>query len=154
VNALTPWQRAKRYVRLSLFLAEAFFELCVARFKVSFVPFQTYKKELGHHMHVTSEHTVLAQQALAKRLSWAVQKTARYTPFKSNCMVQALAAKRMCKKRGLATTLYIGVGRDRGSSQPQKSNHAWLRSGSFIVTGKLKDLASYAIIGTYADEPQ
>jgi hypothetical protein len=150
-RTLTPWQLLKRYLRLSLFLAEAFFELCIARFKVSFVPFQTYKKELGKHMHTTSHQGFQSEQALTKRLSWAIQKTARYTPFKSNCMVQAMAAKRMCKKRGIATTFYIGVGKDQ-AVEGQKLNHAWLRSGSMIVTGNLKDLEDYAVIGTYAED--
>ncbi len=102
-------------------------------------------------MHTTSRQGVQPEQALAKRLGWAVVKMATYTPFKSNCMVQALAAKQMCKKRGIATTLYIGVGKNQEAT-PQKLNHAWLRSGSFIITGNLKGLADYAVIGTYAEE--
>jgi Transglutaminase-like superfamily len=150
-QSFTPWQLAKRTIRLSLFLAEALFELCVARFTVSFVPFQVYKQGLGKHMHTTSYQGFQSEQALAKRLSWAVLKMARYTPFKSNCMVQAMAAKRMFKKRSIATTLYIGVGKGQEATL-QKLNHAWLRSGSLIVTGNLKDLESYAVIGTYAEE--
>jgi Transglutaminase-like superfamily len=150
VHSLTPWQLAKRYLRLSLFLAEAFFELCVARFKVSFVPFQVYKRGLGEHMHTTSHQGFQSEHLFAKQFKWAIQKMAGVTPFKSNCMVQAVAAKAVFKKRGLATTLYIGVA--KGQEAQQKLNHAWLRSGSLIVTGNLKDLESYAVIGTYAED--
>ena len=148
-KAISSFKRFKRAVRLGLYLTEAFIELCLARLTVWFIPFKVFKRGLGKHMHLSAEQHYKSEQAVAKKLSWAIQTVARYTPFKSNCMVQALAAKRMFRKRKFATTLYIGVGKDQGNN---KLNHAWLRSGPIIVTGNLRDLDSYAIIGTYAEE--
>lgn len=47
-------------------------------------------------------------------------------------MVRAVAALKMLEKRGIESTLYMGVARDK---QGQMIAHAWLRSGSHYVSG-------------------
>ena len=145
------WRYSKRAIRFSPFLLEAFCELCIARFKVWFVPFRRYKKELGKHMHTSPEQVAETDMRLSKRLGWAVRKAAKLTPFRSTCLVQAMAAKRMLNKRGISSTLYIGLAKDERAAKAI-SNHAWLRAGSDIITGYLNGLANYAVIGTYAEE--
>ncbi len=41
-----------------------------------------------------------------------VNKTLEITPWESKCLVRAMTAKKMMKKRGYKTTLYLGVGKD------------------------------------------
>ena len=41
-------------------------------------------------------------------------------------------ARKILKKRGVHTTLYLGVGKKEGEKMIA---HAWLRCGSFYVTG-------------------
>lgn len=150
VWTLAPRYFSKRYLRLALLLAESLFEVCLARFKVAFVPFRVYKQGLGQHMHTSPQQQSQQANGVAKQIKWAIAKSVRYLPFHSSCMVQAMAAKAMLKKRALATTFYIGVANDQ--TRQGKLNHAWLRSGALIVTGYQKDLDSYAIIGTYAEK--
>ena len=48
------------------------------------------------------------------------------------CLVQATVAQYLLKKRGIATTLYLGV--CKGEDGEMKA-HAWLRYGQWLVTG-------------------
>ncbi len=68
-----------------------------------------------------------------RQIGWAVRAVAQRTPWKSNCLVHALAAKIMLRRRGIASTVYLGVAKDRGKDL---NAHAWLRSGDVILTGK------------------
>lgn len=62
----------------------------------------------------------------ADRIAWAVQTAARQVPWPANCLVQALAATRMLRRRGIPSTLYFGV--DRGPGQTLEA-HAWVVAG-------------------------
>jgi hypothetical protein len=58
------------------------------------------------------------------------------TPYRlqSVCLPQAVATQWMLKRRRIAGTLYLGVAKDE--TQPEKlAAHAWLRCGTFILTG-------------------
>ncbi|MNN65868.1 hypothetical protein D3C81_1814050 [compost metagenome] len=47
-------------------------------------------------------------------------------------MVRAVAGLKMLEKRGIDSTLYMGVAKDK---QGRMIAHAWLRSGSYYVSG-------------------
>jgi hypothetical protein len=68
---------------------------------------------------------------IAERVSWALSATSRRTPWKSTCLVQALAGCRILQKRGIPGCLTLGVSARRGIREA----HAWLRSGDYILTG-------------------
>lgn len=63
---------------------------------------------------------------------WAVHGVAARTPWTSNCLPQALAAKYMLARRGLLSTLYVGAA---FSGRDALKAHAWLRCGDVPVTG-------------------
>ncbi|MEG0711156.1 MAG: lasso peptide biosynthesis B2 protein, partial [Niameybacter sp.] len=54
------------------------------------------------------------------------------TPWESKCLVQAMVAQYLLKRRRIATTLYLGVAK---GSEGELKAHAWLRCGQMIVTG-------------------
>ena len=56
----------------------------------------------------------------------------RHTFWKSQCLVRAIAAKKMLDRRRIESTLYLGTARD---AEGKMIAHAWLRSGPFYVTG-------------------
>lgn len=64
------------------------------------------------------------------RVSRAVTRMAAYVPWRSDCLVQAIAARRWLARAGIGATIGIGVRRD-----DQFAAHAWLRAGPIIVTG-------------------
>jgi adenylylsulfate kinase len=68
----------------------------------------------------------------ARRIAWAVQTASRYTPWKSNCLPSAIAAKYLLGRRGIASTLYLGAA---FKARTELEAHAWLRCGPLHVTG-------------------
>jgi hypothetical protein len=52
-------------------------------------------------------------------------------PWRSTCLVQALAARSMLRRRHVATLLHFGVALDEGRIRA----HAWLEAGGGCVCG-------------------
>lgn len=67
---------------------------------------------------------------LVDRVAWAVPAAASIVPWRSDCLVQALAAHRWLDTAGVQTHLHLGVARDNGFSA-----HAWLTCGTKVITG-------------------
>ena len=111
---------------------EAFFWLAFARFQTKFFPFRKIAPGLGTLSVGTPITPGRTQLALAKQVGQAVRRMAKYTPWQSKCLAQAMAAKRMLKHRGIPTTLYLGLGKDE---EQQITAHAWLKYGDLVITG-------------------
>lgn len=62
-----------------------------------------------------------------------VTAVSKRMPWTCNCMVQALTAKKMLSRRGIPTTMYMGVALDANGNMEA---HAWLRCCSEYVTGQ------------------
>ena len=78
------------------------------------------------------------QQALIERVAYAVPIMGLRVPWRSDCVVQALAARRWLARGGVDSDVCIGVRNDAQGFQA----HAWLKVGERIVTGG--DVSSYA----------
>ena len=141
-----------KLIRLSwseyLLLAEACLWLGIARLAVSILPFRCLAPWLGKHMVESPGTGVPACEEHLKRISWAIVATSRHLPWKCKCLVQAIAGKKMLQQRGIASTLYLGVARERESAL---TAHAWLRSGSRILTGA-RGRNRFTVVSTFADE--
>lgn len=114
-----------------LFL-RAFWLLGLARFAILAVPFRRIAPFLGEVTGESPERAPAESDALAKRISWAVETAARYTPWESRCLARAMAAKAMLRRRNVPGTLYLGLAKD---SEEGLSAHAWVRCGERILTG-------------------
>jgi hypothetical protein len=121
--------------RQQLFL-EAWRELAAARSALAFKPFKQVVDGLELRRR-PSEPAALGEDAqeTARRVGWAVRAAARYTPWKSTCLVQVLAAQQMLERRLLPGAFFIGAapGEDRGIGLEA---HAWLKCGEAFVTGE------------------
>ncbi|GAA0267016.1 hypothetical protein GCM10009127_03290 [Alteraurantiacibacter aestuarii] len=62
----------------------------------------------------------------------AVPGVARHIPWRSDCLIQAIAAQRLLTARGIATAIVIGVDRP---AETGFAAHAWLEYGDRTVTG-------------------
>jgi hypothetical protein len=71
-----------------------------------------------------------AEARLVERVAYAVSRTGARVPWRADCLVQALAARRWLERHGVASNLYIGV-RNEG----EFAAHAWLKVGDEVVTG-------------------
>ena len=72
------------------------------------------------------------QSALVDRVAYVIPRVAARLPWRADCLVQAMAAQRWLSRAGIATSLTLGVPKDR---RPAFEAHAWLSAGGRIVTG-------------------
>lgn len=124
-------------------LAEAVLLLAVARLSVLVLPFRWLSALLGGDREETALDT---PAAAAAAVGQAVERVSRFTPWRSNCLAQALAGHVMLRRRHVPTTLYLGVAKD---ADVRLHAHAWLRSGTLIVTGR-SGHERFAPVMTYA----
>ncbi|SMF92118.1 Transglutaminase-like superfamily protein [Paenibacillus uliginis N3/975] len=124
---------------------EAYFYLAWGRV-LKLLPFSKVAPSLGEHMKETP-YTGYTEQdlLLLRKISKAVHTMSRVTWWESQCLVKAIAAMKMLERRGIPSTLYLGSGRD---DKGQMAAHAWLRSGSYILTGK-EGHERYAVVGIF-----
>ncbi|MFC5703842.1 lasso peptide biosynthesis B2 protein [Cohnella faecalis] len=120
------WPAEKKRLML-----EALFFLAWARILKS-LPFPRLAPSLGRPMTETPSVHDLSNERLIRRISEAVRVMSRHTFWESQCLVQALAAKKMLERRSMDSTLYLGTAKDR---QGNLIAHAWLRSGPIYLTG-------------------
>lgn len=80
----------------------------------------------------------------AKKVSYAVNQVCSKTKWESKCLVRALTAQRLLKKKGIASTMYLGCGLDENGKMIA---HAWLRYGKMYVTGG--NGAEYAMVDKF-----
>jgi len=68
----------------------------------------------------------------ALRIAREVIRISNKTPWESKCLVRALTAQDLIHRKGIETTLYLGVGKDEKGAMIA---HAWLRCGELYVMG-------------------
>ncbi len=73
-----------------------------------------------------------------QRMAWLVDVADRYAPGRSSCLRQAAALAWLLRRRGVATSLRIGVARQEGKF----TAHSWLESGDGQMFG-LSDTDKY-----------
>jgi hypothetical protein len=125
-------------------LFEVYFNLGWARILKAF-PFSKVAPSLGEYMSETpyssDNHAVVLKQ-----ISSAIKIMSKYTFWESQCLVKAMAAMNMLKRRNIENTLYLGTGKDENGNLIA---HAWLRSGSVYLTGS-EGMERFTIVGTFA----
>ena len=131
---IAKWNRLDWSQRLVLF--EAALYLAAAQAAVHLLPFRWIAPRLGSLGETPNERPInQEQQRQAQQVGWAVTALARYIPWDAKCLSQAVAGKWMLQRRGLPSTLYMGVERVH-SGEKWLEAHAWLRCGSDIITGE------------------
>lgn len=73
------------------------------------------------------------------RIAFAIPRMAARVPWRSDCLVQALAAQRWLERQGIGSTIHIGV---RSDGDRSLDAHAWLTAGDRVVVGG--DVGQYA----------
>jgi len=130
-------QKIRRVARLTLsdwrYLATASAELLAARIRFSTLSPETILRELkDQSSRLPHERTNRRAAIDVERVSWAITLAARYVPWRSDCLIQVMAADRWLRKHNLCADFHLGVAKDeRGGLRA----HAWLRYGDFTVTG-------------------
>ncbi|MCA1791217.1 MAG: lasso peptide biosynthesis B2 protein [Thioalkalivibrio sp.] len=114
-----------------LLLVEASVMLVAAAQAIACVSFRSLAGHLGVPMQESADDGDVRNAESIRAVEWAVHVAARQLPWASSCFSRAITAKIMLRRRGIASTLYLGVTLQNGTINA----HAWLRSGSAILTG-------------------
>lgn len=128
----TAWRRGPRVWRDGLVAA---WELALANRAFRLTP----PGELPLLVHDEGlEPLTTRQQGLVERVAYAVPIMGLRVPWRADCVVQALAARRWLARGGIGSNVHVGVRNDAQGFQA----HAWLQVGKRVVTGG--DISAYA----------
>ena len=118
-------------------LVQVFCLLGVARLALRVIPFRRLARYLGPLRTETPPDASPEDLVQARRVARAIAHISPHTPWTSNCFPQAIAAKYWLHRRGIPTTLYLGVSLNKndGSPRSEMTAHAWLRCGPLLITG-------------------
>lgn len=129
---------------MKLMLAEAYVFLGWSRILKLF-PFSKVAPNLGVQMAETSWSHPGEDERMIRRVARAVRTMSRYTWWESKCLVRAIAAMKMLRRRGIDSTLYLGTAKDKSG---QLVAHAWLRSGPYYLTGA-EEMEQFTVVGKF-----
>lgn len=116
--------------------AEAYVTLGIMRLAVLTVSFKRLAASLEQSQFYEESVALTEQErVIAQTIGRAVQRAANHTPWKSACLVQALAAQKMLQKRNVPGRFYLGVAKEETVADSMKA-HAWLQCDDIILTGE------------------
>lgn len=83
----------------------------------------------------------------ARHIGVAVSRASRLPlSGRDSCLAQAIAAQAMLRRRGIASTVYLGLARE---ARYGLGAHAWVRSGGMILTGRAGH-RRFHVVATFA----
>ncbi|MBI1202388.1 MAG: lasso peptide biosynthesis B2 protein [Rhodopseudomonas sp.] len=125
--------------RRRLLVIEAIIWLWLARTALRLVPFPRLAQRLGTFATPEVARATAAKNPrssddvrVASDIGWAVTRAARHVPFAAVCLPQAMAARVMLKRRGVASILHFGAAKAKDQTL---DTHAWLDAAGIEVTG-------------------
>ena len=125
---------------------KAFFYSALYRFKLLVLKPKRMKKHWGIEKEESSFAEPSEHEMYVGKVSRAVLCVCNNTKWESKCLVRALVAQKLLRKKNIHSTLYLGVRQD---TDGKMLAHAWLRWGRYIVTGGNEDLGKYAVVSRF-----
>lgn len=135
----------RRPLRDKGLLMQAWLLLGLARIAILTIQFKRLAKYLGEPSVETPTELSEEEMERCRRVSWAVQRASRFTPWTSNCFPQAIVAQHLLWRRRISSTIYFGLKMEE--SKPMQA-HAWVRCGPRIVTGRA-GYKKYQVVGAF-----
>jgi len=121
-----------------LLLVQAWLLLMVADLALRLFPFTTIQ-QYCRQQHVPRGQNSANALPAATRIVWLVEKAGQYCPVRTSCLKEALVLSRLLARRGVPTTLRIGVGRQAEAF----TAHAWLEQEGRVILGD-RDIDAYS----------
>lgn len=142
-------RKIKKFVTLShlekrLFI-QAFFVCGFVRIMIFVAPMRWYAKSLGEKEKESSYLPDSDKQNEIQQVLKALRRAIRYQPGKTKCLARAISAKKLLLKKGIPSTLYLGVAKE---STNRMIAHAWLKCGSDIITGK-EEMSKFTVVAFF-----
>jgi len=112
---------------------QAFILLGIIRVKMLTQPFKHLTRSLEHQKSISKIDRLDPEEIrIALLVGIAVNRAAKYTPWKSACLVQALTTHRILVKYNLPGVIYLGIAK---KAENEIIAHAWTQCGDKILTG-------------------
>ena len=146
-KALSFWRMPFKYK--ALFFIN--FMLCgLARASINTLPLRRLAPYFGQFIKTTTVSTLVStkQRRQAFLIGKSVRLAAKYTPWDSSCLTQAMVAKFWCRLYRIPYVFYIGFAKSAEEPSGYKA-HAWITAGPVAVTGG-NGLADYHVVSSYA----
>lgn len=109
-------------------LIEAAVCLAAIRIALLVLPFRRLLAILN-----SAARSLRARQSETDRVAWAIDVASRHVPFTDNCLVRALAAQALLKRRRRNADIRFGVARNASG---EFEAHAWVESDGVPIIGK------------------
>jgi hypothetical protein len=121
----------------------------IIRVAQHFLHFRHLSLALGQHYEnkMLSCFASESQCLLAVRIGRVVELTARYTPWRCQCLVQANMARILLGLYSIPYILHIGVS-SRHSSENLFKAHAWVKVGPWVIVGA-GSIQDYTLISSW-----
>jgi hypothetical protein len=154
------WSRSRRRFRALARMSwsdralavESLAMLAAARLFVKTTPEQQLVARIGgspvaseDFPNAPATKTAPNRNTVAARVGVSVERVARFTWWRSMCLEKALAGKWMLRRRGIPSTMYVGMAR-QGS---EFVAHAWLVGEGQTLTGAGQ--TSYAALAAFRE---
>ena len=121
------------------YLYSAFF-----RMQIKFIEPKRLQKNWGERGGESAAEEEMSVYKYAASIARIVDKICTKTTWESKCLVRALTAQKLLKRKGIHSTMYLGCKLEDGKMVA----HAWLRCGQIYVTGGNGE--GYAVVDKYS----
>lgn len=121
----------------------SYFYSAVFRAQILFIKPKYLQKHWGKEGKESPEDESKETYKYAASVSRIVNRICTKTSWESKCLVRALTAQKLLKRKKIHTTMYLGCRLEEGKMVA----HAWLRCGRMYVTGGNGE--DYAIVDKF-----
>jgi hypothetical protein len=126
-------------------VVEAALLLTFVSIALEIVRFPRLRKMLDRYAGVAGRGTLADDPAT--RIARSIERSSRHLRLRTTCLVQALAADAMLRRRGIPSILHLGVLGQRPNGGRLEA-HAWVESDGVTVTGRTPRLPEYVELST------
>lgn len=115
----------------------------LVRARLAFTRFEArhIRQRNDHSLQMNGAGETNADPALVARIAYVIPRISARVPWRSDCVIQAMAAQDWLAEHGLESEIRIGVERP---ADGKFGAHAWLVHREMIVTGG--DIAKYDVL--------
>lgn len=139
------WRR--RHWQEKIWLLPAFVLLGGMRAALLLVPFHHLAPLLGRNLQALPVVPLVGRADIVRagHIGAAIRTAARYTPWESKCLAQAMAARLLLGLNRIPYGLYLGLDKRNPGGM---TAHAWVYAGSMAVTGG-DSFGQFTLVSTF-----
>ena len=112
------------------YLYSFYYRFCIDHLKMSRI-----EKMMGARGGQSSFEEKQENIEYAKLVTFHVNRVTEHMPWKAKCFTRSLTIASLLKKRGIESTIYLGVAEEGNGI----SAHSWIRCGNWYLTDPLLD---------------